>query len=119
MIDVAIAIDGEARNVTLTTRAAGAYNADGDWVPATAVSRTIRAAIFPNSRTENGNMASGNKLTDDPEGKRTEAGWLVWSREEIKLDDEITDGTVVYRVMYVWPRPEGGFNRAAIGRMTP
>ena len=114
-----VAIDRRARDVTLTTCSEGEHNENGDWVPGAAVSRIISAAIFPNSRTENGNMASGNKLTDDPEGKRTEAGWLIWTREQVKLDDEITDGTVVYRVMYVWPRPEGGFNRAAIGRMTP
>jgi hypothetical protein len=111
MTDVAIAIDGEARNVTLTTRASGTYNEDGDFIAGAAVSRTIRAAIFP---------ASGNKLMDVPEGIRTEAGWLIWSREAIKVDDEITDGLVTYRVLFDWDRsPEGGFYRAALGRKTP
>jgi hypothetical protein len=109
MIDVAIAIDGEARNVTLTTRAAGSYNADGDFVPGTATTSTIRAAIFP---------ASGNALRDMPEGIRTEAGWLCWSRGAISVDDQIADGGITYRALFVWPRPEGGFHRAALGRMT-
>jgi hypothetical protein len=111
MMDVAIAIDGEARNVTLTTRAAGRYNDDGDFIPASAVSSTIRAAILP---------ASGNRLMDVPEGIRTEAGWLLWSRTAVKVNDEITDGTVIYRVLFGWDRsPEGGFYRAALGRKTP
>lgn len=110
MIDVAIAIDGEARDVTLTTRAAGVYDADGNFDVGTATAATIRAAIFP---------ASGNKLMDLPEGIRTEAGWLCWSRSAMAVDDQITDGSIVYRVLFVWPRPEGGFTRAALGRVTP
>ena len=110
MIDVAIAIDGEARNVTLTTRAAGAYNADGDFVPGSATISTIRAAIFP---------ASGNQLRDMPEGIRTEAGWVCWSRSALAIDDQIAADGVTYRVLHAWPRPEGGFHRAALGRVTP
>lgn len=110
MIDVAIAIDGEARSVSLTTRAVGSYNDDGDFVPGTATTTTIRAAIFP---------ASGNQLKDMPEGIRTEAGWLCWSRSTIAVDDHIADGSIAYRVLFAWPRPEGGFHRAALGRMTP
>lgn len=110
MTDVALAIDGEARNVTLITRAAGAYNDDGEFVPGAATSATIRAAIFP---------ATGNRLMDVPEGIRTEAGWLCWSRTAIKVNDEITDGAIVYRVLFDWNRsPEGGFYRAALGRKT-
>jgi hypothetical protein len=110
MIDVAIAIDGEARNVSLTTRAAGAY-VDGEWVAGSATTTTIRAAIFP---------ASGDKLRDLPEGTRTEAGWLMWSRTPINTDDTIVDGSVSYRVLFDWNRsPEGGFYRAALGRTTP
>jgi hypothetical protein len=110
MIDVAIAIDGEAKNVTLTTRAAGSYDADGNWVAGTATATTIRAAIFP---------ASGNALKDMPEGIRTEAGWLLWTRSAVAVDDLITDGSIIYRVLFAWPRPEGGFYRAALGRKTP
>lgn len=118
MIDVAIAIDGEARNVSLTTIGDGHYNDDGDWVAGVPEPRTIRAAIFPNSRAEGGNSTSGDALKDGPEGIRTEAGWLIWSRHEIKVNDVIADGSVIYRVLFAWPRPEGGFHRAALGRMT-
>ena len=110
MIDVAIAIDGEARNVTLTTRAAGAYNDDGDFVQGAPTSATIRAAIFP---------ASGNQLRDMPEGIRTEAGWVCWSRSALAVDDQIAADGITYRILYAWPRPEGGFHRAALGRETP
>lgn len=110
MIDVAIAIDGEARNVTLTTRAAGAHNADGDFVPGSATSTTIRAAIFP---------ASGNQLRDMPDGIRTEAGWVCWSRSALAVDNQITADGIAYRILFAWPRPEGGFHRAALGRVTP
>lgn len=110
MIDVAIAIDGEARNVSRVSRASGSYNADGEFVDGAATTTSIRAAIFP---------ASGNALKDMPEGIRTEAGWLAWSRSSLAVDDQIVDGGVTYRVMHAWPRPEGGFYRVALGRLTP
>lgn len=108
MIDVAIAIDGEAVNVSLTTRAAGSYNADGNFVPGAPTTTTIRAAIQP---------VKGNQLMDMPEGIRTEAGWIAWSRSVLKLDDEISSAGIIYRVLFVWPRMEGVFYRAALGRM--
>lgn len=111
MIDVAIAIDGEAKNVSLTARAAGDYNADGDFVDGASTTTTIRAAIFP---------ATGDKLKDLPEGIRTEAGWLCWSRSPIAVDNEISSKSIAYRVLFVWDRDdEGGFYRAALGRVTP
>lgn len=110
MIDVALAIDGEAINVTRTTKAAGTYSVDGDFTDGTATSATIKAAIFP---------ASGNKLMDVPEGIRTEAGWLCWTRSALAVDDLIVSSSITYRVLFVWPRPEGGFTRAALGRATP
>lgn len=106
MIDVALAIDGEAVNVSLKREAAGHYDGDGNWVPGSATTSTIRAAIQP---------ASGRQLEDLPDGIRNEARWLVWSRSEIRLDDEITHGGSRYRVMHVWPRADGGFWRAAAG----
>ncbi|MBN9074299.1 MAG: hypothetical protein J0H34_22405 [Rhizobiales bacterium] len=106
MIDVAIAIDGEAVNVSLTRKAAGDYNADGEFVPGAPSTSTIRAAVQP---------ASGRQLMDLPEGIRNEARWLAWSRSEIRLDDEMTQGGSRYRVMFVWPRAESGFWRAAMG----
>lgn len=107
MIDVAAAIDAEAWNVSLTREGAGGYwNDDGDWVPGGPSTSTIRAAIQP---------ASGRQLEDLPDGIRNEARWLVWSRSEIRLDDEIGHAGSRYRVMHVWPRDDGGFWRAAAG----
>ena len=108
MIDVAIAIDGEAVNVTLTREAAGHYDDDGNWVPGEPTNSTISAAIQP---------ASGRQLEDLPDGIRNEARWLVWSRSELRLDDKITHAGSSDRVMHVWPRADGGFWRAAAGLM--
>lgn len=107
---VAIAIDRLAVNVSLTRATTGGYNDDGEWVPGASTTSTIRAAIQP---------ANGNQLMDVPEGMRTEARWLLWSRSEVKIDDTITSGGVSYRVMHLWPRMEGGFYRAAVGRLSP
>jgi hypothetical protein len=106
MIDVAIAIDGEAANVTLKREGEGAYNDDGDFVPGAKSDSTIRAAVQP---------ASGRQLMDLPEGLREEARWLIWSRAEILKDDTIVHGGQSFRVMFVWPRAEGVFWRAAMG----
>jgi len=109
MIDIAVAIDGEAVSVSITRQGSGGYwNDDGEWVPGGPSTSTIKAAIQP---------ANGNQLMDLPEGLRVEARWLLWSRSEVKLDDAITSGGVSYRVMYLWPRMEGGFYRAAMGRL--
>lgn len=106
MIDLGFVIDGEAVSVTLIRNAAGHYDQDGNWNPGAATSSTIRAAIQP---------ASGRQLEDLPDGLRAEARWLVWSRSEIRLDDEITHAGSRYRIMHVWPRADGGFWRAAAG----
>ena len=109
MIDVAIAIDAEAVNVTRTRAGSGGtWNENGEWEPAGPVSETIRAAIQP---------VKGNQLMDMPEGVRAEAGWIVWSRSEIILSDIITKGATSYRVVFAWPREDGGFFRAALGRV--
>jgi hypothetical protein len=106
MIDVAIAIDGEAVNVTLTRNATGHYDDDGNWIDGAPTPSTIRATVQP---------ASGRQLMDLPEGIREEARWLAWSRSEIRMDDTIVHGSQPFRVMFVWPRLEGGFYRAAMG----
>ncbi|KNY16742.1 hypothetical protein AKG11_10280 [Shinella sp. SUS2] len=108
MIDVAIAIDGEAVNVTRARLVGGDHNDDGDWIEGAPVTATIRAAIQP---------VKGNQLMDMPEGIRTEAGWMCWSRSDIIVDDTITASGVSYRVLFSWPRAEGGFYRAALGRL--
>lgn len=107
MIDVAAAIDGEAVPVTRIRHAAGTYDADGKWIPGASTSLLIGAAIQP---------ASGNQLRDMPEGIRAEAGWMLWSRADIAMDDQIRNAGITYRVIHVWPRAEGAFFRAALGR---
>jgi len=101
-----LAIDRRAIPVQITRRAAGAYNADGEFIEGASSTDTIRAAIQP---------ASGRQLMDLPEGIRTEARWLLWSRSDLSLDDRITAQGLTYRIMFVWPRLDGGFTRAALG----
>jgi hypothetical protein len=108
MIDVAVAIDGEAVNVSRIRNIPGAHNDDGEFVPGGPNTSTIRAAIQP---------VKGNQLMDMPEGIRTEAGWIAWSRSDMLVDDRITSGAITYRVLFTWPRAEGGFYRAALGRL--
>lgn len=100
------AIDRRAISVTRARRAAGTYNADGEFVPGAPTSIAILAVIQP---------ARGAQLMDLPEGIRAEAGYVIWSRSDIALDDEVAAGSVRYRVMHLWPRPDGGFYRAAMG----
>jgi hypothetical protein len=109
MIDVAIAIDGEAVNVSLTRNAPGTWGTDGKWTPGADTTVVIRAAVQP---------ASGRQLMDMPEGIREEARWIAWSRADLRLDDRIAHGGQDFRVMHVWPRMEGGFWRAAMGLVT-
>ena len=104
MIDVAVAIDGEAVNVVLK-RCEGTW-INHKWVTGAETSTTIRAAVQP---------ASGRQLIDLPEGIREEARWLAWARSEILVDDTIIHGGQSFRVMFVWPRMEGNFWRAAMG----
>lgn len=106
MSDVALAIDGEAVNVTHTASGIGFWGDDGRWNGAAQPPVMIRAAIQP---------ASGRQLMDMPEGIREEARWIAWSRSQIGLDDRIAHGGQSFRVLIVWPRMEGVFWRAALG----
>lgn len=100
------AIDRRAMPATLTRRAAGSYNANGEFVAGAAASMAVSAVVQP---------ATGLRLMDLPEGLRTEAGYVAWTRSDIALDDVITSGGRAYRVLFVWPRTDGGFYRAAMG----
>lgn len=103
------AIDRRARTVSRIREAAGAYNADGDWVPGAATSEDIKAVI---------QAAKGNQLMDLPEGIRKEAEKLIWSRSDLLVDDQISSKGVNYRVLFNWSREDdGGFYRAALGRL--
>ena len=104
---VARAIDRFAVKVSLTRRGAGGY-VDGVYIRGAATTSEIMAVIQP---------ATGNQLMDVPEGIRVEARWIFWSRSALSVDDVIKHGGVSYRVMYTWPRDEGAFHRAAIGRL--
>lgn len=106
LLNVGIAIDAFAVAVTRSRNAAGTYDADGEFVPGAAAALAIMATIQP---------VSGRELKDMPEGIRNEARWLVWSRSDILVDDTIAYKSENYRVLFVWPRDEGVFYRAAIG----
>ncbi|NTS31268.1 hypothetical protein HQ945_08370 [Phyllobacterium sp. BT25] len=106
LLDVGIAIDAFAVSVTRTRKATGAYNADGVWVAGAPASIAISATIQP---------VSGWELKDMPEGIRTEAKYLAWSRSEILIDDVITYKGKEHRVLFVRDRDEGDFYRAALG----
>lgn len=103
------AIDRRAWAVTRTRASAGAYNGNGEWVPGADVATPIKAVVQP---------VKGNQLMDMPEGIRTEAGWIAWSRSEIVVNDRIVNGGVTYRVLFAWPRTsDGDFYRAALGKV--
>ena len=104
----AAAIDRRAIPMTRVRQAADTYDTGGNLIPGASTTTPIKAVIQP---------ATGNKLMDVPEGVRTEAGWFVWSRSEMAVDDRITNKGVTYRVLFAWPRDEGEFYRAALGKV--
>lgn len=107
MLDVALAIDGEGRNVTLSAKTGSGYNADGEGVASWAAPVTIHAVVQP---------ASGRTLMDVSEGKRSECKWFIWTRTTLKEDDLITFEEGQAQVIQVWDRrPDGGFVKAALG----
>lgn len=106
MRQAANAIDRRAIPMTRARQAADTYDTGGNLIPGATTTVSITAVIQP---------ATGNKLMDVPEGVRTEAGWFVWSRSELAVDDRITNNGITYRVLFAWPRDEGEFYRAALG----
>lgn len=106
MIDVAIAIDNFAVNVSLKSKATGSYDDGGNYVEGSETTEQISATIQP---------IKGIELKDLPEGIREEAKWIAWSRHDLENDDVIVHENVEYRVMYIWPRSLGNYTRAAIG----
>lgn len=109
MIDVALAIDGEAVEVIHRTRAEGSYDEGGRWVPGGLTDTPIMAAIQP---------ATGRQVEDLPEGVRSEARSFLWTRAVVRDNDVIIDGTDSFRVLYVWNRQrDGGFTKAALGML--
>lgn len=106
--DVAIAIDGEAVLCSIARRIGDSYNADGEGVASYAGPAPIYAAVQP---------ATGRQLMDVPEGVREEARWLAWSRDAMANDDRMTIADGEHRIVYVWPRADGGYYKAALGRI--
>ncbi|CTQ67129.1 phage head completion protein [Roseibium alexandrii] len=106
MLDVSLAVGALAKTVVLKTRDAGEYDQNGNWIAGAETSQNIQATVQP---------MRGRQLEDLPEGIRTEAKWLIWSRWDLAVDDHIETGGETYRVMYVWPREEGGFTRGVLG----
>ncbi len=84
----------------------GTYDGNGNKTPGTELEKNIRMVIQP---------VSGFELKDLPEGIRSEAKNIAWSRENLINDDLLVVSSITYRVMYVWPRPEGKFTRVALG----
>lgn len=96
MIDVALAIDPEAVDVTRTTPGAGSYDAEGFWVEGTPAVTTIKASVQPTNPRE---------LRDLPEGIRSEATYTMRTRVTVSEDDEITYNGKTWRILKVatWP----------------
>jgi hypothetical protein len=110
----AIAIDMLAKPATRLRPGAGAY-VNGLWVPATATNLAIRAVVLAMPPQDVMNL---------PEGIRTQAEWVIWSRTELsagieagpspRAADEILYAGRTMRVIHVWDRIEGGFYKAAL-----
>ncbi|GFO81226.1 MAG: hypothetical protein A49_08530 [Methyloceanibacter sp.] len=107
MLDLGIAVDMLSRPMTLKVRADGAYDqSTGDFVPGAETETVIQASVQP---------VKGEELKDLPEGIRTEARWLIWSRHELQDDNVVESDGASYRVLTTWPRNLGGFYRGALG----
>lgn len=103
-MDVAIAIDGEAINVTRRVVTNGYTNG---YATESVADTTISATVQP---------ASGRQLMDVPEGVRAEASYLIWTRVAIALGDRFVFEGLEFKCVYVWPRPSDGFTRGALGQ---
>lgn len=103
----ALALDSFAGAMTITRRAAGSY-VNGLWVEGGEDEIPIQGvalAITPRG------------LMDLPEGIRESAAAVLYSRTEIRPDDETTWRGVSYRVTHVWDRVEGGFFKATLAKV--
>lgn len=111
-MDVALAIDAESINVTRTVAATGSYATSGPnagkFVPGGDTSSTIRAAVQP---------ASGRSLMDMEESLRVEAKYFIWSRVQLAIGDRITVEGSTFKIIFLWPRLQDGFCKAAMGRL--
>ena len=106
---VALAIDGEAKEVLLRTKTEGYYDEGGRWVPGAPVDTPIQAAVQP---------VTGAGLEDLPEGLRSEARKRLWTRSLLKESDVVVEKGISYRVLMVldW-MDEGGYYEAVLGKL--
>ena len=107
-MDVAEAIDAEAVAVTFQAPAEATYDDGGNAVfgPAPATSPGL-AVLQP---------VSGRALMDLPEGLRSEASLLGWTRVEVALGWKVIYGGETFRVIHTWSRPMDGFTKFAVAR---
>jgi len=112
MIDVAVAIDKEAIPLVLRRKADPTYTAQGDVVPGgmveTGFSGTLLALVLEKY---------GDAIKDRLEGIALDGLRMLYSRTPVEIDDIVLHLGQAYRVLALWPRYEGGFYRAAIGRL--
>ena len=112
----AIAIDTFSAPVVRTRAGAGQF-VGGIWQPGSPDAQTIAACVHAVSPEMTQNL---------PEGIRTEAEIVVYSRSELRAADE-SAGTVAdiiewqgqdYRVLQTWDRIEGAHYKAVAGRIS-
>lgn len=106
-----LAVDAMARPATLVRAGAGSY-VGGRWVGAPPSSVAIRAVIQDPKESD---------IRQLPEGERTEAFMVIWSRSELRTSDETAkteadrvtseDGQT-FKITRVSARTEAGFYRA-------
>ena len=114
MLNSARAIDRFAVALTLYQTQPATY-VDHKPVTPAPIEVAIRGVVQPGQDVR---AAKGNGLTDELEGTRIEASWLLWTRATVAEDDVIKDAAGIrYRIMWLWPRAEGGFFRAALERL--
>lgn len=108
-MDVAIAIDNFAEDVTLTRTATGSYDQNGEYIPGAQTISTIRAAVFP---------IQGRERQDLPEGIREKAVYNIWSRYSLLNEDHITVNAEDFEICHTWPRHAlGVFTKGVLGKL--
>lgn len=108
----ALAIDILAQPMTLRRYNAGQF-VNGVWQQADFTESTIAACAYSVSPDDYANL---------PEGIRDRATLTVWTRSELKAEDEAAQTSAdllywrgkAYRVLMIWPRVEGGHYKAAL-----
>ena len=102
--DVATAIDAESVPAVYQAPEGGSYD-KGNWIVHPAAKSSISAAIQP---------VSGKVLQDLPEGLQPDVSCVGWSRTAVQLNGLIKVWGRTYRILFVWPRPQDGFNKFAL-----